>query len=190
MTPPPIVCAVSGPKNSGKTFLIEQLVQELARRDVDFAVAKHDAHAHMAMDHEGKDSWRYREAGAPRVAVIGPLGQVRLDFSAPFAKEACARTALEGLFPGVDLVVAEGFKDHPLPRIKLVTTAAGPATHVVFRAEPALDTELAPDDAVPLTLDVCLQFIEELLARPLARRSIADGNGAHTALPHADIPGR
>ena len=159
----PVVLAISGPKDSGKTHLIEGLIRVLRDRGVRVAVVKHDAHAHMKIDHEGKDSWRYAEAGAERVGLVGPLGRVTIDRSRPFLQDHDADAALGELFQDVQLVLAEGFKDHTLPRIKLIRTGEGPATRVAFEATPVRDDEVNATAAEDLSLDRCVEFIHRLL---------------------------
>ena len=65
MTPP--LFGVVGWKNSGKTTLMVGLVGELSRRGFAVSVIKH-AHAKFEIDHEGRDSYKMREAGACQVA--------------------------------------------------------------------------------------------------------------------------
>ena len=59
---PPVVIFV-GHSGSGKTTLIEKLLPELTRRGLRLATIKH-AHHRVALDQPGKDSWRYKQAGA------------------------------------------------------------------------------------------------------------------------------
>lgn len=184
----PLVLAVSGSKNAGKTHLVEQLIAELVARGVDLAVVKHDAHAHMKIDYEGKDTWRYRQAGAPRIGVIGPLGRVVMDYSQPFLTGQPAEEAIQRLFPDVVLILVEGFKDHALPRIKLFAAHEGPATHVAFRREPARDEEIGPVESVPLTLDACLEFIETMLGSHLGSAPRTNGR-SESHVSRAEIPG-
>ena len=56
-------CAWSG---AGKTTLVEQLVRRLRDSGERVSVIKHAHHA-FDIDHEGKDSWRHRRAGAHEV---------------------------------------------------------------------------------------------------------------------------
>src|SRR5215469_14784472 len=59
---PPVFIFV-GHSNSGKTTLVERLIPELTRRGLRVATIKH-AHHKVQLDTEGKDSWRYKNAGA------------------------------------------------------------------------------------------------------------------------------
>src|ERR1041385_8041137 len=63
------VIGVAGFKNAGKTTLVERLVRELTMRGYRISTVKH-AHHSFDIDHEGRDSFRHRRAGAGEVAVI------------------------------------------------------------------------------------------------------------------------
>ena len=69
MTPP--LFGVVGWKNSGKTTLMVALISELKRRGYDVSVIKH-AHANFEIDHQGRDSFKMREAGACQVTLSSP----------------------------------------------------------------------------------------------------------------------
>ena len=58
-------CGYSG---SGKTTLVEQLIARLRLAGQRVSVVKH-AHHEFDIDHEGKDSWRHRQAGAFEVVI-------------------------------------------------------------------------------------------------------------------------
>ncbi|HEY6098037.1 MAG TPA: molybdopterin-guanine dinucleotide biosynthesis protein B [Anaeromyxobacter sp.] len=111
MTRPPIV-AVSGFSGSGKTRLLARLIPALARRGVSTAVLKHTRHPH-AFDRPGKDTDVLRRAGAVATAIDGPEGM------AFFGPPAGGLRALAAFLPPVDLVLAEGWKDAPVPRIEV-----------------------------------------------------------------------
>ena len=57
-----------GFSGSGKTTLIEKIVKKLSGEGVRVATIKHDVHG-LYIDKEGKDSYRYSEAGA-RISVV------------------------------------------------------------------------------------------------------------------------
>jgi hypothetical protein len=63
------VIGVAGFKNSGKTTLVEKLVSHLTGLGYRISTVKH-AHHSFDIDHEGRDSFRHRKAGATEVAVI------------------------------------------------------------------------------------------------------------------------
>jgi molybdopterin-guanine dinucleotide biosynthesis adapter protein len=108
----PLVVAVSGFSGSGKTRLLSKLIPELARRGVTTAVVKHTRHPH-AFDRPGKDTDVLRRAGAAAAAIDGPGGM------AFFGPPAGGLRALLTFMPPVDLVLAEGWKDAPVPRVEV-----------------------------------------------------------------------
>lgn len=108
----PLVVAVSGFSGSGKTRLLARLIPALARRGVATAIVKHTRHPH-AFDRPGKDTDVLRRAGAAAAAIDGPGGM------AYFGPPAGGLRALVSFLPPVDLVLAEGWKDAPVPRIEV-----------------------------------------------------------------------
>jgi molybdopterin-guanine dinucleotide biosynthesis protein MobB len=111
------VCGWSG---SGKTTLIEQLVPELAARSLRVAVVKHDGHG-LDIDREGKDSDRLFKAGAD-VLMRGP-GQMFFRGHDPSCLEAvCASLARR-----YDVILVEGHKGTPLPKVWLLGGREGGA---------------------------------------------------------------
>jgi molybdopterin-guanine dinucleotide biosynthesis protein MobB len=110
VTPP--ILAVSGPSGSGKTRLLARLIPALARRGVSVAVVKHTRHRHP-FDRPGKDTAVLRRAGALAAAIEGPAGM------ALFGPPAGGLRALARLLPPVDLVLAEGFRGEPVPRVEV-----------------------------------------------------------------------
>lgn len=116
------VVAVVGWSGSGKTTLMEKLLGELTRRGYRVGTLKHDAHG-FEMDRPGKDTWRHRQAGAAAVAINAPGG---------FALVAAAETPLERAVAlldaaagPLDLVLIEGYKAAPYPKISVYRAARG-----------------------------------------------------------------
>ena len=62
------VVGFSGYSGSCKTTLVEQLIARLKLAGQRVSVVKHAHHA-FDIDHEGKDSWRHRQAGAYEVVI-------------------------------------------------------------------------------------------------------------------------
>lgn len=108
---PPIL-AFSGPSGVGKTRLLVRLLPALRARGLDVCALKHTGHRHP-LDGRGKDTERLRRAGALAAAIEGPAGM------ALFGPPAGGVRALARLLPPCDLVVAEGFKSAPLPRVEV-----------------------------------------------------------------------
>lgn len=98
---------VAGFKNSGKTTLVEKLVVALTQRGYRISTVKH-AHHSFDIDHEGRDSFRHRSAGATEVAVVSKsrwaiIHELREEAEPPLAD------ILAKLAP-CDLVIVEGYK--------------------------------------------------------------------------------
>ena len=101
------VIGVAGFKNSGKTTLVEKLVEQLTQQGFRISTVKH-AHHSFDIDHEGRDSFRHRAAGATEVAVVSRhrfaiMHELR-DEEAPSLTEILAKLA------PCDLVIVEGYK--------------------------------------------------------------------------------
>ncbi len=108
------VVAVCGFKNSGKTTLIEGLVPILRDEGLAVAVIKHDTHG-LQIDHEGKDSDRLFRSGAD-VLVRGPNESLTRLHS---WSDCGLDRSLAALLENHDLVLVEGHKEMPLPKIWL-----------------------------------------------------------------------
>ena len=101
------VIGVAGFKNAGKTTLVEKLVIELARRGRRVSTVKH-AHHSFDIDHEGRDSFRHRKAGATEVAVVSQNRWAIIHESRDEPEPSLA-DMLAKLAP-CDLVIVEGYK--------------------------------------------------------------------------------
>ena len=106
---------VSGPSNSGKTTLIEILIPRLRARGIRVGTIKH-AHHGCDLDQPGKDSWRHAQAGAEAVAVIAPE---RTAWLMRTPGELSVTEVLAPMRGRVDVVLIEGLKQSPGPRIVL-----------------------------------------------------------------------
>ena len=104
-----------GFSGSGKTTLAVQVAAELTRRGLRVAALK-NAHHGFDMDKPGKDSWRYREAGAGQVIV-------RTDTRWAMLVETPQKPSVEMLlsqFTDVDVILVEGFKSEgAFPKIEV-----------------------------------------------------------------------
>ena len=94
-----------GHSGSGKTTLIEELLRELGGRGLRVATIKH-AHHKVQLDTPGKDSWRYKQAGAA-ISMLVTSGELQLVADAVDRRDP---EQLAQRFLGeADLVLAEGF---------------------------------------------------------------------------------
>ena len=106
------VLAVCGWSGSGKTTMLEKVIPLLVDRGLRVAVVKHDAHG-IDIDREGKDSARLFAAGAD-IHLRGPEEQV---WRSHHRIEDSLEHAISGLLSTHDLVLVEGHKGTPLPKI-------------------------------------------------------------------------
>jgi molybdopterin-guanine dinucleotide biosynthesis adapter protein len=95
-----------GYSNSGKTTLIERLIPLFRARSLTVSAIK-NAHHGFDMDRPGKDSFRYREAGAGQVLISTGLRWALL--SETSERPSTLDELLAQLAP-CDLVIIEGFK--------------------------------------------------------------------------------
>jgi molybdopterin-guanine dinucleotide biosynthesis protein B len=117
------IISIIGRKNAGKTTLTVALASELARRGHRVMSMKHADHP-AQVDQPGVDSWRhFHEGRAERVLLVSPDLRVLFD-RAPdeYDPIKLARQYL----PGADIVLVEGFKHAPLPKIEVYRRAVGP----------------------------------------------------------------
>jgi molybdopterin-guanine dinucleotide biosynthesis protein B len=130
-----VVSFVAAASNSGKTTLIEKVVRILKARGLRVAVIKH-ASAGFDLDKPGKDSWRFQQAGADAVVLVGPD---RMAIIKKIEREPAPRE-IEKMVPDADIIINEGFKKDAVNRIE------------VFRHGISGDLPLCMDDASYLAL--------------------------------------
>ena len=143
------VIGLAGWSGAGKTTLVERVLPLLRARGLLVSTLKH-AHHHFDMDVPGKDSYRHREAGAQEVLVASSHRWVLLH---ELRDEAEPRLddLLRRLSP-VDLVLVEGFRTAPHPRIEVHRPSLGKP--LLCPGDPAI-VAIATDGALPpLTIPV------------------------------------
>jgi molybdopterin-guanine dinucleotide biosynthesis protein B len=110
------VFGIAGWSGSGKTTLLERLIPQLTARGLKVSVIKH-AHHGFDIDRPGKDSYRHREAGAMEVLLScgdrWALMHERREEPEPTLSE------LIGHLSPCDLVLIEGFKQEPVPKLEV-----------------------------------------------------------------------
>ena len=112
--------SIVGRKNAGKTTLAVALTSELVRRKHRVMTIKHGHHP-ADVDRQGSDTWRhFHEGQAERVLIASPELRVLFERSADdYDPIGLARRYMEG----ADIVIAEGFKAAPLPKIEVYRRA-------------------------------------------------------------------
>ncbi len=115
-------CAWSG---TGKTTLLSHLIPLLRERDLRLAIVKH-AHHDFDIDKPGKDSWVLRHAGASQTVVASRRRAALITEYDDDRTEPSLADSLALLDPdALDLVLVEGFKHEPCPKIELHRPAMG-----------------------------------------------------------------
>ena len=116
-----VAIGIIGCKNSGKTTLIEGLLKEFASRGLCAATIKHDAHD-FEINIPGKDTWRHRAAGS-KLTIIASASKVALVRETE--REAELHELLDLVDDSFDLVLVEGMRSSPLPKILVRRPAVG-----------------------------------------------------------------
>jgi molybdopterin-guanine dinucleotide biosynthesis adapter protein len=114
------VIGVAGFKNAGKTTLVEKLVRHLTAQGYRVSTVKH-AHHSFDIDHEGRDSFRHRKAGATEVAVIS-RERTAIIHELRGQAEPALDDVLRRLKP-CDLVIVEGYKRDAHEKIEVRNVA-------------------------------------------------------------------
>ncbi|WP_455288459.1 molybdopterin-guanine dinucleotide biosynthesis protein B [Cupriavidus necator] len=159
----PFVLGITGTSGSGKTTLITALLPWFRARGLSVNVVKHSHHP-LELEPPGKDSARFRAAGAAEVMVASPyryaIVRELVDEAEPTLAEQVARLR------GADITLVEGFRREAIPRIEVYRSAHGRAPY--YPGDPsivALATDAWMDTTLPcLRLDDVAQVGAFILA--------------------------
>jgi molybdopterin-guanine dinucleotide biosynthesis adapter protein len=116
------IFGLAGWSGSGKTTLMTSLIPEFVGRGITVSTIKHAHHA-FDVDQPGKDSWRHRQAGASEVLVVSERRWALMH-----ELRGAPEPGLDELVPRVtpvDLLLVEGFKHHPHPKIEIYRPSLG-----------------------------------------------------------------
>ncbi len=140
----PIV-SIAGKSQSGKTMLMEQLIAEFKKRGYKVVALKHSHHG-IEIDHPGKDSWKFTQAGSDAVCISSPV-------KLAFVKNLDHELNIEEIMPIIglefDLVLAEGFSKSKIPKIEVHRKELGddlicsPGELSAIVTDAPLDTDVA-----------------------------------------------
>jgi molybdopterin-guanine dinucleotide biosynthesis protein B len=145
------VIGLAGWSGSGKTTLLTKAIPRLVALGLKVSTLKH-AHHDFDIDQPGKDSHSHRAAGATEV-LIGSDRRWALVHELRTEAEPELPALLRRLSP-VDLVIIEGYKSAPHPKLEVHRAALGKPL-------------LAPDDAA-------IMAIASDVALPAARVPVVD----------------
>lgn len=186
---PPVI-GIAGWKNSGKTTLTVRLVEEFSRRGLKVATIKHAHHA-FQVDEGETDSARHRRAGARQVAVVSRSRWALI--SELEGEQEPGLAEVIGWLEPCDLVIVEGYKAEPIPKIEVRRRAsfpgrplAGSDPHVVaIAADHPVEAAAVPVfslDDIGGIADFLSSALAPLAARQACRTSAASDAGvAHPA---------
>lgn len=135
---------------AGKTTLLKKLLPLLTARGIRVGMIKH-AHHSFDIDRPGKDSYELRQAGACQMLVASARREAlmieKAEAGEPDLERLIARLDQDAL----DLVLVEGFKNVPFPKIEVFRATVGkPAIY------PGDDTvvAIATDGELPIHSDL------------------------------------
>ncbi|MGQ9760065.1 MAG: molybdopterin-guanine dinucleotide biosynthesis protein B [Candidatus Methanomethylicaceae archaeon] len=111
---PRVVCITAMGRGYGKTTLIEGITRLLREKGIKVCVVKHTAH--MIGGESGKDTSRFKEAGALVSAILSTDG----DGVVYLSKLTLDKMISLLSHLGPDLILCEGFKKSPYPKLVIV----------------------------------------------------------------------
>lgn len=109
----PVIIQVVGYKSRGKTTLVSRFVSALKKEGYRVGALKHGPH-NFEMDKPGSDTWLYNDAGADTVAITSDEKSALIE-QGPTSVEDLLRKVGH-----LDVVLMEGFKKEPYPKIVIV----------------------------------------------------------------------
>ncbi|MCA8866513.1 MULTISPECIES: molybdopterin-guanine dinucleotide biosynthesis protein B [unclassified Halomonas] len=124
LTAPFPILGVAAWSGTGKTTLLEKLLPRLGEYGLKVAVIKH-AHHSFDVDQPGKDSYKLRSAGAAPV-LVASRQRFALMQETPGQDEPDLAELIAMVVPHhPDLLIVEGFKAWPIPKLVLYRDGIG-----------------------------------------------------------------
>lgn len=160
------VIGFAAPSGSGKTTLLSGVIRELIGRGRCVAVIK-QARDDFDLDQPGKDSHRLRAAGVERLLLASEHQSALIVEHSQPREPQLAELVTQLADDELDLVLVEGFRDQPLPKIEVYRGQPQPRYPydpwvIAVASDRALASELPQFDvAAPVAVAL---FIDNLLA--------------------------
>jgi molybdopterin-guanine dinucleotide biosynthesis adapter protein len=161
------IIGLAGWSGSGKTTLLAKIIPRIVARGLKVSTLKH-AHHGFDVDQPGKDSHTHRMAGATEV-LVGSANRWALVHELRGQAEPALGTLLAKLSP-VDLVLVEGYKREPHPKLEVYRVKVGkPLLHPDDPAIVAIASDaLLPAARVPVVALDDVERIADILIRHAA----------------------
>jgi molybdopterin-guanine dinucleotide biosynthesis adapter protein len=116
------IIGLAGWSGAGKTTLVAKLIPSITARGLRVSTLKHAHHA-FDVDQPGKDSYMHRMAGATEV-LVSSQNRFALMHELRGAPELTLPQLLARL-SAVDLVIVEGYKRDPHPKLEVFRASVG-----------------------------------------------------------------
>jgi molybdopterin-guanine dinucleotide biosynthesis protein B len=167
---------LAGWSGAGKTTLLERVIPHLIARGLSVSTLKH-AHHTFDVDVPGKDSWKHRQAGATQV-LVASANRFALMHELRGSPEPTLPELLCLLSP-VDLVIVEGFKADPHPKVEIYRAEnQKPFLHVQDAAIVAVASDVPVETALPVFhLDDIEKIADMMLAKAVPLADVLAGAG-------------
>lgn len=159
-----VLFGFAGYSGSGKTTLIERLVPLVRAKGVRVSLIK-QTHHDVDLDRPGKDSHRFREAGCEEVMLTSSRRWVLMRELRQGPEPGLSELA--GRLSPCDLVLVEGFKRDPIPKLEVHRQASGkPLLHPEDPWVVAIATDESLATALPqFDLDAAEEIADFILKR-------------------------
>lgn len=143
-----LAVAFTGPSNSGKTTLILKVARKLINEhSKEVAIIKHDPKDKARFDVIGKDSYKFSDTGA-EVIVTSPT---RTTY---FSQRNKDLDEMIELFNEFDILLVEGLKNLPLPRISIFRNSLD-SDYFPYMNALAIDESIKKEDyEIPNDVDI------------------------------------
>lgn len=109
-----IISIIATKSGMGKTTLVEALIKTFKSRNYTIGILKYDVKK-FEIDKEGKDSYRFSQAGADNVIIASSQKLAMIQS----LKEEKTIEEIVNLFGDLDIVLIEGFKNNIYPKIEV-----------------------------------------------------------------------
>ncbi|MFC1703790.1 molybdopterin-guanine dinucleotide biosynthesis protein B [Candidatus Omnitrophota bacterium] len=160
----PFIFSIVGKSDSGKTTLILKLLPELKGKGYKVAVAKHCPHG-FDLDIEGKDSWRFTQAGSEGTFLSSDDGEALIRQK---VNAVSLQQKIQNYFSDFDIVLMEGYNyESGIEKMQIIRKEIGgldvPSDGLIAYIS---DTALATDKPIfnPDDISGIISFVENRLS--------------------------